>query len=319
MKKVSLIIPIYNAEKYLNQCLNSAIQQTYQNMEFICVNDGSTDSSGQILSAFAKKDSRIKMIHKENQGESHARNVGLLACTGEYIGFLDCDDWIEPNMYRDLVQTMETNKTDLVASSWMKEYENKQEIMKNKEKVRDSIFGRDELLFYVYNRDAYQGFAYMWDKLFQREVLYDENGRFFLFDESLQLGADVIYLAQVCLNTKKGCYIDHAYYHYRQRKDSGSHVIDLKRRLDWLKAYQVVIDLFEKESVDYKILIYVKRFLAYHSSNTAEIAYIQKNQTILKKCIEIMKKYQKEYENTNLDFPDRIKRYHMIRNFHLPE
>lgn len=315
MKKVSLIIPIYNAEKYLHQCLNSAIQQTYQNMEFICVNDGSTDSSGQILSAFAKKDSRIKMIHKENQGESYARNTGLLACTGEYIGFLDCDDWIEPNMYWDLVQAMEKNKTDLVASSWIKEYENKHEIMKNKEEVSNFIFGREELLLYVYNRDAYQGFAYIWDKLFRREVLYDENGRFFLFDESLQLGADVIYLAQVCLNTKKACYIDSAYYHYRQRKDSGSHAIDLRRRLDWVKSYQKVIDLFEKKNIDNKILIFAKRFLAYHSSNTAEIAYAQKNQIILRKCIKIMKKYQQEYENTNLDFPKRIKRYHKIMNF----
>ena len=96
MKKISVIVPVYNMEKYLVRCLESIVNQTYPDLEIICVNDGSTDSSAKILETYASKDKRIKLITKENGGLSSARNAGINAATGEFITFVDSDDWIQP-------------------------------------------------------------------------------------------------------------------------------------------------------------------------------------------------------------------------------
>ncbi len=114
MKKLSLIIPIYNAGEYLHKCILSVLSQTYTDFDLILVNDGSTDDSGMICDEYASKDSRVKVIHKENEGVSIARNVGIKAATGKYIGFIDSDDWIEPNMYECLLSEAERTDADIV-------------------------------------------------------------------------------------------------------------------------------------------------------------------------------------------------------------
>ena len=95
---ISVIVPIYNTELYLDKCMQSILNQTYRNLEIILVDDGSTDNSSQMCDLYAGKDSRIRVIHKENGGQSSARNVGLNVCTGDYISFVDSDDWIELDM-----------------------------------------------------------------------------------------------------------------------------------------------------------------------------------------------------------------------------
>ena len=102
MPKISVIIPVYNVEKYLAECLTSVVNQTFKDIEIICVNDGSTDNSPKILEEFAQKDSRIKIINQENQGMSCARNAGLAVATGEYITFVDSDDYISTDLYADM-------------------------------------------------------------------------------------------------------------------------------------------------------------------------------------------------------------------------
>ena len=98
MVKVSIIVPVYNVQNYLEQCISSICNQTYKNLEIILVNDGSTDNSGIICEKFAKSDSRIKLIAQENQGLTRARKAGVGQANGEYIGFIDSDDWIDPDM-----------------------------------------------------------------------------------------------------------------------------------------------------------------------------------------------------------------------------
>src|SRR5699024_9631307 len=97
--KISVIVPVYKVESYLERCILSIIKQTYKNLEIILVNDGSPDNCGELCDIYAKKDSRIKVIHKKNGGLSDARNVALDIATGDYIGFVDSDDWININMY----------------------------------------------------------------------------------------------------------------------------------------------------------------------------------------------------------------------------
>ena len=114
MNKCSIIIPVYNVEKYLPKCLDSIVNQTYKNIEIICINDGSTDNSLKILEEYAQKDERIKIINQENQGVSVARNVGIDNATGDYILFVDSDDWIDRDTCKILKIELENEYYDLI-------------------------------------------------------------------------------------------------------------------------------------------------------------------------------------------------------------
>ena len=148
-----MIIPIFNAREYLEKCLESAVSQDCENMEIICVDDGSTDGSGHILDDFARKYGKIVAIHQENGGESNARNRGLSAASGEYIGFMDCDDWIEPDMYSRLRDALETYDVDMAASGWSKEFPEQSIVAGNRGQVKHGVINQKELLKYVYYRD----------------------------------------------------------------------------------------------------------------------------------------------------------------------
>ena len=111
---ISVIIPVYNVEKYLNQCLDSVINQTYKNLEIVLINDGSTDKSGEICDYYSQKDDRITVIHKENGGQALARNIALEMIKGEVVAFVDSDDWIDPDMYSDMMSFMLEKNLDVV-------------------------------------------------------------------------------------------------------------------------------------------------------------------------------------------------------------
>ena len=116
--KISVIVAAYKVEEYLGKCIESIINQTYDNLEIILVDDGSPDSCGLICDHYASKDNRIKVIHKGNGGQATARNMGLDIATGDYIGFVDGDDWIEPNMYEELVRFLENNDAEIAQCGW---------------------------------------------------------------------------------------------------------------------------------------------------------------------------------------------------------
>ena len=113
MVKISVIVPVYNVEPYLPQCLDSLIEQTFNDIEIICVNDGSTDGSLNVLNHYAAKDSRIKVIDKPNGGVSSARNRGLDAAQGEYISFVDGDDWLKQNAYEEIISAVDKRNVDM--------------------------------------------------------------------------------------------------------------------------------------------------------------------------------------------------------------
>ena len=121
MRKVSVIVPVYNTQKELGRCLYSIQNQTYKNLEIICIDDGSTDGSEDIVDIFAKEDKRFTVVHQKNMGESGARNVGLKIATGDIIAFCDCDDWIESDTYEALMKEMDQYDLDISAGGWMKE------------------------------------------------------------------------------------------------------------------------------------------------------------------------------------------------------
>ncbi len=309
MKTISVIIPVYNTEKELPKCLKSICDQTYKDLEIICIDDGSTDGSSQVLDEFSMKDNRIKVVHQKNGGESNARNTGLKMASGEYIAFCDCDDWIDTDMYEILARELNCENIDMVGGSWYKETDVYSQEIRNQLPVNNAAFTREELLKYLYKRDSYRGFAYMWNKLYKREILKDKFGNLLLFHEDLRLGGDVLYLAEAALNIKKGKYIDRAFYHYYQRSESGCHTKDVDKLQDWLKAYELVLQRFGEERIDDETIDYVKRFLAYHSSNVVEVAAEQGQEKAKKKFQGLMRKYEQEYVSLNMQYPERIKRY----------
>lgn len=113
-KKLSIIVPVYKVERYLARCIDSILNQTYKNLEIVLVDDGSPDRCGEICDEYAKEDERVKVIHKENGGVSSARNVGFENSTGDYIGYVDSDDYIDPKMYSDMIKILEENNLDIV-------------------------------------------------------------------------------------------------------------------------------------------------------------------------------------------------------------
>ena len=113
MELVSIIVPVYNCAQFLNRCMDSLVNQTLKDIEIICINDGSTDNSPEILQEYAAKDSRIKIINKENGGLSSARNRGLAAAQGEYLGFVDSDDWVDLDFFEKLYNAAKKYDTDI--------------------------------------------------------------------------------------------------------------------------------------------------------------------------------------------------------------
>ena len=139
MDLISVIVPVYNVEKYISRCLDSIINQTYKNLEIIVIDDGSTDNSGVICDDYAKQDKRITVIHKKNGGLSSARNAGLDIISGDYVGFVDSDDWIEPDMFRGLLEIILKSDCNIVRCGICRDYKFSQfnHIVKTEFKILD--------------------------------------------------------------------------------------------------------------------------------------------------------------------------------------
>ncbi len=303
--KISVIIPIYNVEKYLEKCINSILHQTYKLIEIICVDDGSTDASGEICDEFAKLDSRIVVIHKENGGISSALNVGLSIARGDFVTVVGADDWLELNMYEMLVAEIISGEIDMVACGFFKHFEDKCLKIKNELPVPRTPMSAQEFLQYVYIRDKYQAVStYLVLKLFRLEVIKEND---LWFREDIRIGEDVIFLAQFLVCARKICYIDTPLYYYRQHTQSVMH--NFEKRLDGFQscvAYQTVIDLFQEKGIDNYIIDYVKRYYVYHAFKLLEMAYFLQKKECVEPLKENIKKYLDEYCETNKEYPERI-------------
>ena len=171
---ISVIIPVYNVEKYLRRCLDSVIAQTYQKLEIICVDDGSIDDSGKICDQYAVRDARIKVIHQENQGLSAARNKGLDAAEGEYIAFVDSDDYILEDMYKKMLDKLLNYNVDLCVCQWQYELSDGRQVVKRKN-IAPTIYGRKtslEFARFLYMGNYENGVVVAaWNKLYRRALL----------------------------------------------------------------------------------------------------------------------------------------------------
>ena len=163
--KISVIVPVYNVEEYLDECVNSIISQSYANLEIILVDDGSPDGCPAKCDDWAGRDARIRVIHKKNGGLSDARNAGLDICTGEYVAFVDSDDWIKPDMYRRMLSAIERERADICACNIISCYPNREVTWGGKTYVAGDS---ETMLDLLYSDTLYPVSA--WNKLYRREL-----------------------------------------------------------------------------------------------------------------------------------------------------
>ena len=223
--KVSVIVPIYNIEEYLKQCIESIISQTHNNLEIILVDDGSTDSSGQICDKYAKKDNRIIVIHKVNGGLVSARKAGLDIAIGDYIAFVDGDDWIEPNMYEFCLNLLLKEGAEFVDSGYYEEIEEsgscKNHPLNNLISNSDLKIVKKWICEWMRNSALCPIRSTIWSKLYRATLI---KKAYFFVPDDLSKGEDLIcFINLVILLKEKICVTSKIFYHYRNRKDSLSH------------------------------------------------------------------------------------------------
>ncbi len=215
---ISIIIPIYNVALYLEKCIQSVINQTYKNLQIILVDDGSADNSLEICRRYQKQDSRITVIHKTNAGLVSARKAGLQEAAGDYIGYVDGDDWIEPDMYEHLFEIMQMTEAEMVETAYLRETEGVSQ--KSANKIAAGIYEASELMTDMLCDNDFNECRlspYLWSKLFKRKMLQDIQMN---TDEQIQLGEDAAVTYPYVLKCSRIAVSDYAGYHYVQRTGS---------------------------------------------------------------------------------------------------
>lgn len=228
---VSIVIPVYNVSAYLPECLESLMYQTYPNIEILVIDDGSTDGSGEICEAYARKDSRIRLFHQENHGISFARNVGISRARGEFLMFLDSDDWVERDAVEILLRAMLPSRADIVIAGYAEEYKGKT--------VRPSL--HQEPFFTVSGASVLPDFfggrisGLPWDKLYRAGCFeeirfpvgrnYEDISTLWKLMKRLSENGGTVAVLPDCL------------FHYRVRKSSVSHTCSLRNVTDYWTAY----------------------------------------------------------------------------------
>lgn len=226
----SFIIPVYNTENYVGRCLESILNQTYKNFEVICVNDGSTDDSLSILKSYEQKDSRVKVFNQKNSGVSAAKNLGLEKCKGEYVSFVDSDDWIDPQFLELLDETRSITKADIVVCDYKRV---QQYIIEDfpKTVIKPEFMSPSDIIENVKTSIK----NYIWGRIYSKRILQGCS-----FVEDLKIGEDTAFNIDVLLGRKdlKFVCIDIPMYYYYYRENSAVHIINQADVIDVIeKAY----------------------------------------------------------------------------------
>lgn len=228
---ISIVIPVYNVEKYLERCVKSVINQTYKNIEIILVDDGSKDKSGALCDEFAKLDDRIIVIHKENGGLSDARNYGLNIAKGELIGFVDSDDYITEDMFESLYKTIVKNNADISIVSFYEMYNGKLIGMRNSGKLE--VFSKIEAMKELLIDTKIQSYA--WNKLFRKKLFDDLK---FPTGKNFEDIATTLLLFEKC---EKIALLEEPKYYYLRRDDS---IIGVKNSKTYTDYLEVIFDKY---------------------------------------------------------------------------
>ncbi len=257
---ISIIVPIYNVEKYLNKCIESIVNQTYENIEIILIDDGSNDNSGIICDEYAKKDNRIIVVHKENGGVSSARNKGLKIAKGEWISFVDADDWIEQTFCQTLLNKVTQEQADIALCGYNRITDNRiEKINANNQEV---FLDSNEYLVKSLNPQTGFGFCHM--KLIKKEVLKSIS-----FNERIEVGEDALFNIQLSTYIKKAVFLKQPLYNYRINNQSVVKRYDENYANKYLKSMKIIEEYIwqeyneeNEENIEIKQNYY--NFVAYH-------------------------------------------------------
>ena len=237
-QKVSIIVPIYNKEKYLDRCMNSLVNQTYKDLEIILVDDGSSDRSLEICNDYAEKDSRIRVFAKENGGVSSARNLGMEQSTGAYLAFVDPDDYMELECIQLLKKSMDAEQADIV-------YCHPRDIEEGTGKSRtvsEETGKRYPIQATEYNWAAPWADTVSWGAIYRREITEG-----IAFDTDLKIGEDTLFLGKCIHNSEKIVRLDRALYNYCLNSDSVTSGYYSPRKMSELEAWRRLCQVFEDQ------------------------------------------------------------------------
>lgn len=227
MISISVIIPVYNGEKYIKRCVESVKNQTFNNWEIILIDDGSKDKTGEICDKYVAEDARIKVIHKHNEGVSLARNIGIDKAKGDYVTFIDCDDWIDNNFFKEAAIFLEKNSMDILITGFVF---NKNGISKNIFNGKsEKIFSKQEMQTEFFKQDKFAWTVY--DKFFKRDLI-----KKFKFDRHIKIGEDMLFCWHILNYAKKIGYLPLYKYHY---DISASNTMTSKFSLKWFHGLKV--------------------------------------------------------------------------------
>lgn len=295
--KVSVIVPIYNAEKYLIECLESIINQTYKNIEIILINDGSTDNSLNICNRY-KKYNFLKIISQPNQGVSCARNKGLKIASGKYIVFVDSDDYIAPNMIEELVKGI--TKTDIAICEYNELYKDNVIPIKIDNKLT-SINQEEAILLTFANAGGY-----LWNKIFKKDIIEKNN---LYFDKDIHMLEDQLFVLKYLSKINKAKIIHKSLYNYRIRKTSAARNTNDDKYNTIIIALQKIAAIFQELKISPMAI----------KQKVIEYSYKDKNKYIIKNVEEIFKEslsniYKEIMQSKDISISKKIKIF-IFKNF----
>lgn len=263
--KISIIVPIYGVEKFIEKCIAGILSQTYNKIEVILVDDGSPDNCPKICDEYAKKDNRIKVIHKQNGGLISARKAGLKAATGDYVGFADGDDWTEPDMYENMAKAIEEYAPDIICSEFYSVFEDKTEV--SEQCFEEGYYDKERLKREIYPTMLYNGKFYRfgispncWSKLFRRTLLDEYLPE---VDNRIKMGEDAAFTYPCMLNAESMYCIKKPLYRYRILSSSMSRGYDKDLESIIYLPYKAICKANEKSDFDISNqLAYYRIYLA---------------------------------------------------------
>ncbi len=263
---LSIIVPVYNAENYIERCLSSIVNQTYRNLQIIVVDDGSVDGSGAICDSFSKDD-RVTVIHQENKGVSAARNRALCIAKGEYIGFVDADDYVLKDMAYQAVEKLVESDCDVYIFRWLEE--TKKGVLESGHAIQTGKKNKMQLLHDLVEDRTFLGF--MWNKIMRRTLL---DGLF--FDENCIGLEDMMMLFQIFPRIEQGYITEQSHYVYNRINETNfSHSSSLKKHYDIYKGnkerYRISTQFPDiKDMVEAELVLAAYRYLVEADSERME-------------------------------------------------
>ena len=313
MAKVSVVVPVYNVEKYLTECLDSIINQTLEDIEIICVNDGSTDSSLEILNNYAQKDKRIIVINKANSGYGNTMNIGINASTGEYIGIIESDDFADKNMFEDLYKTAKENDADIVKSDWYHYWSKNKFSRKNNRISPAKAF---KLTNSKQDKSLLRIDPSVWSAIYKKDFLNKYNIRF--LETPGASYQDLAFSFKVFALAERVILTDKAYLYYRQ--DNMNSSVKSKTKVycvcDEYNEIDRFLDEYPQLKFEYKVQEEINRYNGYVSS------VLRIDDSVKPEFVKVFSEHFREEYNTGLlgdEFFKKIKKKEFLTLINSPD